>query len=394
MTKSIPPFVRKLFDIVSNESAHPGIAWDATDLSVVVYDIPQFETQVLGRFFKTTSFRSFTRQLHIYGFERLSDARKNRQMARNRSCRFRHPFFHPERLDILPNVKRVPLKNKAMEAEARLTAMPRDCRQTFHAYARQAPAVRHAPQVSPHMFTDPTVFSHGASPMYPFSQPNMPDYSGAELTPMLPYPQYVPTSATCDITPRQALSVPCDDLLATSCFKDYRAPGSNDLTPSPSPSYINPFTASVPFLTTAAGTKTFPALESPTTPLSLPGSDLSRSASSQTACSDTASLSHTKEETEDLASQQWSVATTTPHKATDYGSRLMWPVHFSQDPETVSEHEWPASSAHAASLAYPLAAFDPQESLPLDQGLGNFSYTTYTPAAMGPVQSWECLSPQ
>ncbi|KAJ1927469.1 hypothetical protein IWQ60_002892 [Tieghemiomyces parasiticus] len=117
--KSVPPFVVKLYKMLDCGDHYPLITWDNLGDVISVRNPTQFQEQVLPLYYKTGDFRSFTRQLHIYGFERLSDARKSRRGGSDQLCRFRHPSFLRGRHDLLLEVKRIPLKSVAEKTTVR-----------------------------------------------------------------------------------------------------------------------------------------------------------------------------------------------------------------------------------------------------------------------------------
>ncbi|KAJ1651513.1 hypothetical protein IWQ61_007944 [Dispira simplex] len=109
--KTIPPFAAKLFESLDKSEFAHCIKWDPTGTMIHVTDCKEFTKVVLPVYFKTRMFNSFVRQLHIYGFTRKSDARKNRGENMKNQCVFQHPYFQKDRRDLLHHIKRQPQKN-------------------------------------------------------------------------------------------------------------------------------------------------------------------------------------------------------------------------------------------------------------------------------------------
>jgi hypothetical protein len=75
------PFPRKLHELletVEREGCESIISWLPDRQSFKVHDQKAFSDQILPRYFKLTKYKSFQRQLNIYGFERISDNSSNR----------------------------------------------------------------------------------------------------------------------------------------------------------------------------------------------------------------------------------------------------------------------------------------------------------------------------
>ncbi|RKP39049.1 HSF-type DNA-binding-domain-containing protein, partial [Dimargaris cristalligena] len=107
-TKTIPPFAAKLYESMEKAEFANCIQWDPSGTMIHVTDCKEFTKNVLPVYFKTRMFNSFVRQLHIYGFTRKSDARKNRGDNMKNQCTFQHPYFQKGRRDLLPSIKRQP----------------------------------------------------------------------------------------------------------------------------------------------------------------------------------------------------------------------------------------------------------------------------------------------
>ncbi|KAJ1920563.1 hypothetical protein H4219_001263 [Mycoemilia scoparia] len=96
------PFLIKLHNILEEREHEYAIRWSAKG-EVEFTDVNKF-VQILPHYFNTHKFASFTRQFHIYGFSRQTDGRKDR--THRNYCRFSHPYFLPNRPDLLCHITR------------------------------------------------------------------------------------------------------------------------------------------------------------------------------------------------------------------------------------------------------------------------------------------------
>jgi hypothetical protein len=71
-TRTVPSFVVKLFNIVCNPLTNRICCWSENGKSFVVHSVKDFCSQCLKGTFKSDKFPSFVRQLHFYGFTKLS----------------------------------------------------------------------------------------------------------------------------------------------------------------------------------------------------------------------------------------------------------------------------------------------------------------------------------
>uniref|UniRef100_A0A7S4ID02 HSF-type DNA-binding domain-containing protein n=1 Tax=Vannella robusta TaxID=1487602 RepID=A0A7S4ID02_9EUKA len=96
-----PPFVRKNFAIVSDESSDSIITWSASGKSFVILNPRAFEKQILPLYFKHNNINSYVRQLNTYQFAKVSAS-----MSVNGSLEFSHPHFQKDRADKLAKIQR------------------------------------------------------------------------------------------------------------------------------------------------------------------------------------------------------------------------------------------------------------------------------------------------
>ncbi|XP_010049469.2 heat stress transcription factor A-2 [Eucalyptus grandis] len=69
------PFLRKMYEIVSDPITDPVVSWSSSRDSFVVWDPHGFSKQLLPRYFKHSNFCSFVRQLNTYGFRKMDTDR-------------------------------------------------------------------------------------------------------------------------------------------------------------------------------------------------------------------------------------------------------------------------------------------------------------------------------
>ncbi|ELA41257.1 uncharacterized protein VICG_01746 [Vittaforma corneae ATCC 50505] len=80
----IKPFIKKLYDILGSAEFSEIIQWNSND-SFIIHDREKFCEEILRKFFKTSSFDSFTRQLNKYDFrkQRNQDIFWNNDFTKN-----------------------------------------------------------------------------------------------------------------------------------------------------------------------------------------------------------------------------------------------------------------------------------------------------------------------
>nr|KYP50354.1 Heat stress transcription factor A-4c [Cajanus cajan] len=70
-SSSLPPFLTKTYEMVDDPSTNSIVSWSPTNKSFVVWNPPEFSSELLPRFFKHSNFSSFIRQLNTYGFRKI-----------------------------------------------------------------------------------------------------------------------------------------------------------------------------------------------------------------------------------------------------------------------------------------------------------------------------------
>ncbi|KAJ1969716.1 Heat shock factor protein 2 [Dispira parvispora] len=132
----IPPFIEKLYRIFHSYMFTGIIGWDVHGKCIIIYYPVRFEKEVMPRYFKTNDFRSFTRQLHIYGFDRISDDRKRAKSDGLAPKIFCNPDFVRGGKDLLVNIKRVAKKGDQAKSNTVSHHLPR-CSSTDYVFSQQ-----------------------------------------------------------------------------------------------------------------------------------------------------------------------------------------------------------------------------------------------------------------
>ena len=78
---------------LSLSHAPPPHSWGPTGDTIIVSKIPPFSSQILPKYFKTSNFHSFVRQLNMYDFRKLHQDPTDGE--------FMHPYFRRGRRDLL-----------------------------------------------------------------------------------------------------------------------------------------------------------------------------------------------------------------------------------------------------------------------------------------------------
>ncbi|GFH47123.1 hypothetical protein CTEN210_03598 [Chaetoceros tenuissimus] len=137
-TLGIPIFLQKTYHMI--DSCDPTIAsWSDSGDSFAVKDPDTFAKNIIPQFFKHNNFKSFVRQLNVYGFRKIKNEpikiSIGEEGPESKYCRFRHEFFLRGRPDLLCEIKKVDnsqgadqdvvnaLKNEVTSLKGQLAAM-------------------------------------------------------------------------------------------------------------------------------------------------------------------------------------------------------------------------------------------------------------------------------
>merc|ERR1711976_486289 len=94
------PFVRKTFELVSDQSTNPIVGWSSEGTSFLIYNPQEFQTKILPRYFKHKNLCSFVRQLNTYGFKKVNNPTNSPVLE------FQHPHFEEKKRSMLGNIVR------------------------------------------------------------------------------------------------------------------------------------------------------------------------------------------------------------------------------------------------------------------------------------------------
>jgi hypothetical protein len=86
------------------------VAWLPCERAFKVHEREPFENRIIREFFNQTKYKSFQRQLNLWGFERITDADSPKLGA------YYHPLFIKGRRELCPCMTRLKIKNRASEA--------------------------------------------------------------------------------------------------------------------------------------------------------------------------------------------------------------------------------------------------------------------------------------
>lgn len=107
-------FVKKLFQMLEENTFHQTVHWSDTGDSFIITDTNEFTKTVLPTYFKHSNFASFVRQLNKYDFHKVKFSHDQKQRYKlDNIWEFKHPMFAKHQRAALDNIKRkVPVKRE------------------------------------------------------------------------------------------------------------------------------------------------------------------------------------------------------------------------------------------------------------------------------------------
>nr|WEL12805.1 heat shock factor 1 [Halisarca dujardinii] len=115
--QALSGFIPKLWNLVDQPSYQSLISWTKDGRSFVVHNDHEFAHQVLPRYFKTTNFNSFVRQLNLYGFRKVSKIDRGSIMTAGsvEPLEFFHTNFRRGHSELIHLIQRKTTNVKATE---------------------------------------------------------------------------------------------------------------------------------------------------------------------------------------------------------------------------------------------------------------------------------------
>lgn len=103
MPQTPPPFVKKTFELVSDDTTNAIVSWSAEGDSFIIYQPHILQTEILPKYFKHNNLCSFVRQLNTYDFRKIVDASDNNKTE---ELEFKNEYFKRNEPDLLRNISR------------------------------------------------------------------------------------------------------------------------------------------------------------------------------------------------------------------------------------------------------------------------------------------------
>ena len=126
MPSSAQSFLEKLYTILEIESPQI-ISWNGSGDTFIIFNPELFETQIMSKYFKSTKFNSFVRQLNFYGFKKTTrDPASDDKSLSSRLWEFRHTDFLRGRKELLSKIHRKQTGDGEVDTENRLRDLERE----------------------------------------------------------------------------------------------------------------------------------------------------------------------------------------------------------------------------------------------------------------------------
>ena len=102
--KKFPDILHEILQKQNDDIISSIISWLPDGAGFAIHNKRDFEAVILLTYFNGIKFRSFQRQLNIYGFQRLEKGYQD-------TYAYWHNFFVPDQAHLINFMKRVPVKN-------------------------------------------------------------------------------------------------------------------------------------------------------------------------------------------------------------------------------------------------------------------------------------------
>lgn len=94
-------FIRRLLELLENQSLSRAISWSKEEDAIVIKDIDFFASNILPKFYKHNKLDNFIRLLNMYGFKKTKV-----QMEKSQALVYKHPFFIRGRSEMISLIER------------------------------------------------------------------------------------------------------------------------------------------------------------------------------------------------------------------------------------------------------------------------------------------------
>lgn len=97
-----PPFVKKTYELVSDETTNQIVSWSDLGDSFVIWQPHVLQTEILPKYFKHNNLCSFVRQLNTYDFRKIVD----QDNTKGEELEFKNDNFIRDQPELLQNISR------------------------------------------------------------------------------------------------------------------------------------------------------------------------------------------------------------------------------------------------------------------------------------------------
>lgn len=116
-------FLEKLYTILEEESEDV-ISWNASGTSFIIHNPQRFSQEIMGKYFKSSKFNSFVRQLNFYGFRKSTrDQNTDENSPNNKTWEFQHRQFIRGRKDLISKIHRKQIGYTELDTQSRITQL-------------------------------------------------------------------------------------------------------------------------------------------------------------------------------------------------------------------------------------------------------------------------------